>query len=272
MCLAVLVWSTATGVSAADDVGAVTSELGSAPDFRVRVGAALALGKAHDERSVNALARALDDRHPAVRAAAAAAIGATGDRAALPALRRRQVRERASMVRAQIASTIAALEPAAPAAAPGAARVLVKLGQMQNLAGARGAQLRDVFRGATRARASALPGVEVLGDASEALGEGALRQLPVLLLDGVVIRLRRGSEAGRVIVSAEVEYVFRKTPEHALKASFAGSAKALGGAQAPTDGARVALLEEQALRGAVESAMRGAPEVMLQALRSDDPP
>ena len=67
-------------------------------------------------------------------------------------------------------------------------------------------------------------------------------------------------------MSAQVEYIFRKIPEHALTGSVRGTARALESAKL-VDPDRVAQLEVQALEGAVESAMRGAPDVMQQALR-----
>jgi hypothetical protein len=263
-----LISATATRVCFADDLGQVIQELASAGDFRVRVNAALVLGHSHDERAPAALATALDDAHPAVRAAAAAGLGALGQPKSLPVLRQRASRERKPQVRSQLRAAIVSLEGVASAASgskPRASKVRVKLGQLQNLSGVRGAQLSALFRGATRARAGALPGVEVLSDTSEAwLAAGAE---PVLLIDGVVVRLVRASEGERISVSAEVEYVFRKMPEHALRGSISGAAKALGGTNALSDRARVAVLENQALEGAVDSAMRGAPEAMVQALR-----
>jgi hypothetical protein len=70
-----------------------------------------------------------------------------------------------------------------------------------------------------------------------------------------------------MMVSAKVEYVFRKMPEYALTGSVTGTAKALDSAKAVSDQDRVAQLELQALEAAIESAMRGAPDVMKQALR-----
>ena len=122
-------------------------------------------------------------------------------------------------------------------------------------------------RGATRANASALPGVEVLSDATEGKQEAQTRKLPLLVLDGVVNRMAQGSSGQQVTVSAQVEFVFRKMPEHALTGSITGAARARDSSRVLSDQSLVAQLEDQALQGAVESAMRGAPEVMQQALR-----
>jgi hypothetical protein len=135
------------------------------------------------------------------------------------------------------------------------------------MTGARGERLAAAFRGATRAKAAALPGVELVSESSEGKREAEVRKLPLLLLDGVLNNLSQGAQGEQMIVSAQVEYVFRKLPDHALTGSVTGTARALDSAKAKADQGRVAQLEVQALEGAIESAMRGAPDVMLQALR-----
>jgi len=265
---ALLVSVTAVPVSTADDLSSLTHDLAVGSDFRVRVGAALSLGRTRSRAALAPLVNALEDGHPAVRAAAAAALVALGDKDAAEALRRQLVREQSPSVKAQIKNAIDSLSGARVPADGTAAKVLVKLGQLKNLTGGvRGVQLTEVFRGATRAKAAELPGVEVLSEASEGRHESELRRLPLLVLDGVVNRLAQGTRGTRVTVSAQVEYVFRKMPEHALRGSVTGVAQAADGSGSPQDTDRVAQLENQALRGAVESAMRGAPEVMLEALR-----
>jgi hypothetical protein len=109
--------------------------------------------------------------------------------------------------------------------------------------------------------------VEVLSDATEGRRESEARKLPLLVLDGVVNQLAQGSAGAQITVSAQVEFVFRKMPEHALTGSITGAARARDSSRIMQDQTLVAQLENQALQGAVESAMRGAPEVMQHALR-----
>src|SRR4051812_5500223 len=253
----------AAPVSSADDLAGLTRALVTGADFRLRVSAALSLGKTRSKAAVAPLANALDDAHPAVRAAAAAALGVLGDRTAVGTLRMHLGREASSSVKTQIETALTNLSGAG--GGEKGARMLVKLGQMHVSNGVRNGQLLDIFRGATRARAAELPGVEVLSDTSEEGREAAQRRLPVLVLDGTLNRLAQGSQGANVTVSAQVEYVIRKSPEHALKGSVTGAAQALGNMSAQDQG-RVAQLEMEALQGAVESAMKGAPAVMQQAL------
>jgi hypothetical protein len=261
---AVLVTVAATSVSTAQDFSSLKHDLAQGADFRLRVGAALALGKTHARAALGPLVGALDDVNPAVRVAAAAALGVLGQRDACEPLRSHLDREPSQAVRAQLESALAKLESAK---SESSARVLVKLGELKNLTGARGERLAARFRGTTRARAAELPGVELVAEASEGRNEAASRKLPLLILDGVLNQLSQGADGGQMMVSAKVEYVFRKMPEHALTGSVTGTAKALDSAKAVSDQDRVAQLELQALEAAIESAMRGAPDVMKQALR-----
>jgi hypothetical protein len=252
-------------VSTAQDFGSMKRDLASGSDFRLRVTAALALGRTHSRAAIEPLTNALEDTSPAVRAAAAAALAVLGQRDASTAIRSHLASEPSPVVRAQLESALVKLE--APRRNEAGAKVLVKVGELKNLTGSRGDRLAATFRGATRARAAALPGVEVLGEAAEVRSEAASRKLPVLVLDGVLNRLAQGAQGEQLSVSAQVEYVFRKMPEHALTGSVTGTARALDSAATRGDQSRVAQLEVQALEGAVESAMRGAPDVMSQALR-----
>lgn len=56
------------------------------PSFKVRVQAALTLARTRPPGAVDALLKALQDQHPAVRAAAASSLGSLGDPRARPAL------------------------------------------------------------------------------------------------------------------------------------------------------------------------------------------
>jgi hypothetical protein len=256
------------------DFGCTVRDLAAGADFRLRVEAALSLGRTRSVEALGPLSAALDDAHPAVRAAAAAALAALGRLEALDTLRSHVVREPAPSVRSQMRAAIERLNVAtdergatAVANRPRAAKVLVKVGQLRNLTASRAPGVVEAFRGATRAKAAELPGVELLGEDTEGSTESATRKLPVLVLDGVLNRLAQGASGERLTVSAQVEYTFRKIPEHALRGSITGTARAEGGDISPRGRQRMAELENQALRGAVESAMRGAPEVMLAALK-----
>ena len=92
--------------AAAQDTATAIRELADSNDFRVRVTAALVLGRTKPPGAREPLERALSDAHPAVRIAATTALGALGDQDSLPALERRLRTEPSPGVVAQLRVTI----------------------------------------------------------------------------------------------------------------------------------------------------------------------
>jgi len=90
----------------AQDPAGALRDLSQSSDFRVRVSAALYLGRTKPLGAREALEGALGDAHPAVRAAAASALAALGDPLAITALARRLGSESSASVKAQIQSSI----------------------------------------------------------------------------------------------------------------------------------------------------------------------
>jgi HEAT repeat protein len=250
-------------VSAA--AAAALRDVQTSTDFRVRVNAALFLGRARPPGARQALEFALDDAHPAVRSAAASALGTLGDPAAAAALQQRLGREAAAAVRAQIE---AALEQLRLAAAQGAhrlsagARVVVRLGTMRNNSGIRGDELRRVLHEAARSRARALRGADVIGDSdAPLLAQAAARHLPVVTLDGLLTRLTESVGDDGVQVRAMVEFAMRREQE--LRGILSGAATTFGGTgQTISDQGR-RRLQDDAVDGAVQSALRGAEGLLV---------
>lgn len=254
----------AVPVSRAQDVSALSRLLEAPGDFRVRVNAALALGKTHSRAALGPLVSALEDDHPAVRAAAAAAIGSLGQRDSVGGLRGRLARERVASVRSQIGTSIEILGAGRLSNVKGV-KYLVQLGMMRNNSGVRGRELEETFRGVTRERASELPGVVVLTEEGVQIAQA--QKTPMLVVDGVINRLAKGSRGQNMTVSAQVEFVVRRAPEQSLKGTVSGAAEAQGTAGVATNQRRVAQLENEALLGAVDSALKGAPVLLQQAMR-----
>jgi hypothetical protein len=239
----------------AQDINAARHDVTDADDFRLRVSAALTLGRTHAEGARPLLEQALSDAHPAVRTAAAAALAVYGDPQAIPALER-AANDASPSVRAQVKTSIASLQKTA--AGPWQnAHFVVQLGDMKNRTGVRGDQPSSVLRTAARAHAAALPGA-VMADTPEMLVEAANRHVPVLALDGAVERLSQGQKDSDLLVVAQVEFSLRRVPEQSLKGTLTGSATSIGSMSALSNPAFVAQLQNQAIDGAVESAMRGA--------------
>lgn len=260
----------------AEDPTAAARDIQTADDFRLRVSAALTLGRSHAPGAVLLLEQALGDAHPAVRTAAAAGLTALGDRGALSVLQQRLATERSSAARSQMNAAILALGALGATPASGeiseqswqGARYVVAIGDMHNRSAVRGDHASDVMRSATRAHARAIPGA-VVSDGSDPslLRQAASRHVPVLLLDGALQRLSMGQSNAQLSYNAQVDYSLRRVPEHQLRGMLSGSATSFGSMNALRDPGTVVELEDQAIDGAVESALRGAARGFGEALR-----
>jgi hypothetical protein len=89
--------------------------------------------------------------------------------------------------------------------------------------------------------------------------------VPVILLDGNVTRLTQQASGVSVTCQAEVEFVVRKIPDQTLRSTLSGSAAAMGSGTTSARG--MASLQDQAIGGAVESALRNANQGLLLAAR-----
>ena len=247
----------------ADDLSVPRRELATSPDFRVRMASALALGRSHDLSVRPLLEQALSDPNAAVRTAAAAALGALGDGAAVPALERAKAHEPSASTRAQIDSTIATLNRRTTLEG---VQLVVQIGAMRNNTQTRGQDVADVLRNATSFRTRTMQHVAVVQPNDSAmLARAADRHVPVVMLDGTVTRLTQTSRSNVVTCQAEVEFLVRKMPEQSLRSTLSGSAAAMGSGTVSARG--VASLQDQAIGGAVESALRDAGDGLLVAAR-----
>jgi hypothetical protein len=257
----------------ADDPSAAGRDLSDSNDFRVRVSAALLLGRTRPPGARETLERSLADAHPAVRIAVITALGAVGDPASLPVLERRLSSEPSPGVVAQLRATIDLLRRGA-ATDPGDdgaqrqlsanVRYVVRLGTMRNAAGVRGEDLRRVLRDATRTRAKGLRDAAVVETDSPLLAQATQRHLPVVTLDGNVTQLLESRVAGSLQVQAHVEFTVRR--DQTLRGTLSGGATTFGtGPTISDDGRR--RLEDDAVDGAVQSALRGADQGLMIAAR-----
>jgi hypothetical protein len=259
-------------IARAQDVAGALRDLSESPDFRVRVSAALFLGHSKAAGALEALEQALADGHPAVRVAAATALGALGNPAALGALSRRLTSESSASVKATIQSTIDKLrggvtsEQAPPDGsqrgfAP-TVRYLVRMGAMRNPSGVRGEEMRHILRDAAVSRAHGLKGAAVVDNDPALLAQAAERHLPIITLDGSLAQLVESRVAGTVQVQARVEFAVRR--EQTLKGTLSGAATTFGSTPSLSDQSR-RQLQNDAVDGAVQSALRGADQGLIVA-------
>jgi len=261
---------------------------------RSRARAAQALGRLRPVGARAALEGALDDRAPAVRIAAAQALEALGELAALPALDRHALdphrRAREAVVRARqgllrrpttvlaggwtSAPASAAASATAPAPAPAAAapavdwrrvRVLITLGTFANNVTRdpnHVAHLREALRLAVSQdeRYAIHPGALPAAAASR-VRRGTLRTYS---LEGSLTTLREAQTGVSLSVRAEVSLVLLLEPSHSIAATLAGSATAQEARPVlPNLPDPMPLLRRRAIEGAAHGALRSLQTELL---------
>ncbi len=246
-------------------MGVLLRRLKSGDDFRVRVAAALELGRTKTGLAREPLEVALDDENAAVRAAAAAALKALGDSRALPALRA-HAKDSSAAVRSTIKTSIAALERSGNSG-PEPPRVLVKIGKMKNGSGVGSSALVGELEKASRKKLKDLPGVEVVAEDDDVNTQAKRKRLPAVMVTGRIRKLKAARDGEQIVYSASVEYVMHRMPDQALMGTVSGSASARASTDEASNQKRSAELRSAVLEAAVSSAMRRAPEALLAAVR-----
>jgi HEAT repeats len=243
-------------------------QLKSASDFRLRVSAALQLGKSLTGDAAAPLEAALDDSNASVRAAAAAGLKNLGDQAALPALKAHRS-DKSEAVRAQVAAAIKSLEEERITGCK--PRVLIKIGMMKNGSGVKSKKIESELADSSRRKLGELPGVRVLaaegsGPSSEA-NPGRPSTVPMVMVTGNVSELRALRQGRSITYSASVEYVLHTMPEQSIAAKVSGRASATATDQDAEDATVLADLRRSVLEAAIASAVRRAPPALLAAAR-----
>ncbi len=241
----------------AQDAASLRKDLETATDTRIRVTAALALGKLKDKASVDALSRALGHEAASVRAAAAAALGAIGEKRAVAALERAKESEKDATVKKAMERALTQLK--------GRAKLVVAVGKLENKSG--NPKMSTTFTSAAKAELAKIPGVQVANNDNEAVETAKSLKLPTIAVDGKLVHLQKEKAGGEVGFQARVEFVIRKLPEQSLKASVKGNAKALLNAKAVKGDADLSALQVEAVNAAVQSAFSGAPKAMEEAAK-----
>jgi hypothetical protein len=244
---------------------AADRELADSSDFRVRVQAALRLGRTGGAQARADLETGLRDAHPAVRVACAVALGTLGDTGSAPALQQAMRSETSASVRASMNDNLEKLRaPPVVAAAASAggdasggverAKYIVQIGTMRNATGQR-ADLDSIMRSSARAKGGSIKGALILDNPDAAILRRATeRKIPVLLVDANLTRLSQTvAKDGGVVISAQVDLSIRRVPQQTLRGMVSGSASASDDARAFHKG--LTELQNRAVNGAVESAM-----------------
>jgi hypothetical protein len=240
-----------------------------ADDFRVRLAAALELGKSADPDALDPLLGALHDPNASVRTAAAAALKELGDPDAMPALLKVRL-DRSELVRRQVRETISALEAAKESeneGTPRPARLLVKLGAMKNRTAVKGPRIEAELERESRKKLDEMPGVRVMSTPTDAGKDAQKDPLPVVMVTGHIQKLQASRDGADIVYSASVEYILHTMPDESIAAKVSGSASGSLTAEEAKDEGRAAELRHQVLGAAIASALRRAPRALLAAAR-----
>lgn len=277
--------------ASAQDQGTLLRMLSQGQSFRVRARAALALGRAGDERALSGLEAALADPEPAVREAAAAALGQIGARRSVPALRAAAADAvssvaveakqalRAIAAREQIARAVSRpAEAGEPPPAPPTAltfasvRYAVVLGQMRDQSDLHDARLAEYFAARIGSELRKLDHVAVfsLSEMSEEIAKQlARRNVPMFRVEANLNRLERVREADESRVRCEVSLLLMDEPERTLRGLLRGSASSSEEPFASRVPPQKELLQ-RTVQGAVHSAMANAWQAIeAAAIRRD---
>lgn len=243
-------------------VDELVDQLKHGSDFRVRVQAALQLGKSLTTEASKPLEDALEDPNASVRAAAAAALKNLGDVSAIGPLRAHA--EKSDAVKSQIAAAIKSLEEEQTKGPK--AKVLIKIGIMKNGSGIKSSKIESELADTSRRRLSELPGVRVLAVADDSAGEQK-SDVPMVMVTGKVSELKAKREGSSIVYTASVEYVLHTMPEQSIAAKVSGQASATASESEANDKAKSAELRRSVLEAAIASALRRAPPALLAAAR-----
>jgi hypothetical protein len=236
----------------------LTARLAST-DFRVRVQAALELGRSGDSRALSPLVGALDDQNASVRAAAAAALGKLGDtRGRAPLVAHRS--DSSDAVRAEVRSALDKLEPKA-SAADEPRKIVVKLGGVHNGTRVKSPAVeRDVLN-ESKKKLDEL-GVAVVSEVAESAAS-----VPMVKVTPSIQKLSAAREGDSVVYSASIEFILQTMPDETIMGKLSGSASAAASDSETQDRVAIARLRKEVLSAAINSALSRAPGVLVAAAR-----
>lgn len=246
--LCVVVTLLASRPARADRVDDLCRVLTRDPSWRVRLQAAVVLGKLHEARAVPSLIRALSDENETVRGLAAQDLGELGDGRAIAALERARhdgsafVRDKAGQALAHLHPSEVALRSTGASHASSSHALHVEVGGVGMKARHAPPELTARLREFLIRELERTPGVTLEG-----------KPLSGFLIDSSITSVSRKTTDQWVEISCEVSMIVGRLPSRAMVMMTSGGATV----QAPKMGLRPdkeRALQVDALQGAVQGA------------------
>jgi hypothetical protein len=185
--------------------------------YKVRVQAALVLGKLGDPAAVEPLRRALSDPNKMVRGMAAQSLGRLGNRDAVPALQALLKKEQDAFVRTQAEKALAALGPPNAPGRPQAkrGRIYLTLGPFTGGARSADASALSLLRNALQQELSKLSTVTFSLEGNDEKNFAKSGQVG-FLIDGNVTRLDEGLVGGTMETNCDVKVMVARWPSKSI--------------------------------------------------------
>lgn len=223
--LAVLLLLILVGRAAADKIDDLTRALMQDSSYKVRVQAALVLGKLGDKRAVPALIQALRDENETVRGVAATSLGRIGDKSSASALMVASTSDTSEFVRAQARKALDVVAngggegDGALTAAPPKAGAKYYVAIDFSATGKGGAEYSRMVRQALQQELQKLPAVtlSVAGGGAPSASVLASRHLQGFVVDGNIQRLSASPAGGQMQIDCDLKALVATFPDRSIK-------------------------------------------------------
>jgi hypothetical protein len=244
---------------AQDRVNRLIQILQADSSYKVRMQAAITLGRLKERRAVPALIRALGDDNETVRGVTCAALAAIGDARAIPELKRRAREDSNAFVRAQAEKAVKTL--AGAGGPPAGARFFLTLGKLTNKASKGGSQATRVLGDALMKEFSRVSGVATdWGGRLPSGAELSKRKVKGFVLDGSILSLTARRTGSSVEISCSIKVSMATFPGNSMKAFYTGGASTEVSASSYRPEA-----EDGLFKDVLEGAAQGAREHIVQS-------
>lgn len=206
--------------ASADKIDDLTRTLMQDPSYKVRVQAALVLGKLGDRRAVPALIQGLRDENETVRGVAATSLGRIGDKSAANALMTAATSDASEFVRSQAKKALELVAGGGGAVATPApkagARFYVAIDFSNS--GKGGAEYGRLVREALAKELQKLPTVTLsVGGGAPSKSVLASKHLSGFVVDGTIQRLSTTPSGGSQTIDCDLKAFVATFPDRSIK-------------------------------------------------------